>query len=434
MKGKVRISIISIISITAIIATFVLVSNSFEKESVSNEIESMSNEIEGLGAINVKSFGAIGDGIADDSRAIQNAINSLVEGGTLRIPPGKYKCNINITKSNITIVGERGQYYKGSYLIPFDKRKPCVQIGKGKDYLGNISLNNITLLGTNETTDSKSVGLKIYGAQSLYINDFNVQNFGGNNVEINSGKIPNSYIFFNNFRTANSHRSNFYTNFGKSWSTAIYISNFSFQAGSAETSRCITLKGNVGLNLSNGWIDGANYKGIDLYDNSRMQLTNVSIDSGSREDVLVKQFNQEESRLYGIFTIDGKIENNLGIKMPSYGRGYFPNYTTLRDPIVQGSIFLVDGHNANSEKDYDPTNDNKIELKNEKMYFAVNGRQFYFESDTGQLKDFAIQGGTTKNRPSNPIKYQQYYDSNLKKLIIFDGAKWRDAMGNIVSY
>lgn len=424
MKGKVRISIILIFSI---IATSLLVSNCFEEES-------MSNGKEGLDIIDVKSFGAVGDGINDDTRAIQRAIDSLVEGGKLRIPPGKYKCNINITKSNLTIVGDRGQYYKGSYLIPFDKTKPCVQIGNGKDYLGNISLNNITLLGTNKASDSRSIGLKIYGAQSIYINDFNIQNFGSNNVEIDSGKIPNSYIFFNNFRTANSHKSNFYTNFGRSWSTAIYINNFSFQAGDAEASRCITLKGNVGLNASNGWIDGSNYKGIDLYDTSSMQLTNVAIDSGSSEDVLVKQFNQEESRIYGIFTIDGKIENSLGIKMPSYGRGYFPTYTTLRDPIVQGSIFLVDDNNISSEKDYDPTNDNKIELKDGRIYFAAYGNQFYFESDTGQLKNFAIQGGVTKNRPSNPIKYQQYYDSNLKKLIIFDGDKWRDAMGNIVSY
>lgn len=46
----------------------------------------MSNGKEGLDIIDVKSFGAVGDGINDDTRAIQRAIDSLVEGGKLRIP------------------------------------------------------------------------------------------------------------------------------------------------------------------------------------------------------------------------------------------------------------------------------------------------------------------------------------------------------------
>ncbi|WP_432407048.1 glycosyl hydrolase family 28-related protein [Wukongibacter sp. M2B1] len=377
-------------------------------------------------------FGAIGDGNADDTIAMQEAIDKLEEGETLTIPPGKYKCNINIFKSNITIVGERGQYYKGSYLSPVDITKPCITIGNGKDYLGNISLNNITLLGTNEASDSDSVGLKLYGAQSLYFNELNIQNFGSNNVEIDSGNIPNSYIYFNNFRTANSHKSCFYVDFGVTWSTAIYINNFSFQVGKSNDSRCITLKGKACLNCSNGWIESSNYKGIDLYDLSKIQLTNVAIDSGNSNDVLVKQFDQEVSRLCGLFTIDGKIENSLGIKIPSLGKAYFPDYVTLRDPIVHGRIYFIDKYNINSEEDYDPSYDNRVELKDGKIYFAADGSQFYFDSKTRQLKDYAIDGGDKASRPSNPIQYQQYYDTSLNKVIIYDGNNWRDSMGGIV--
>jgi len=391
------------------------------------------NDIKKIGeVVTPQMFGAIGDGKADDTIAMKKAIDSLEEGETLRIPPGKYKCNINLVKSNITIIGERGQYYKGSYLEPYDTTKPCITIGNGKDYLGNISLNNINILGTNKTRDSKSVGLKVYGAQSLYFNELNIQNFGSHNIEIDSGNIPNSYIFFNNLRTANSHKSCFYVNFGKSWSTAIYINNFSFQVGKENNSRCITLKGNTCLSCSNGWIECSNYKGIDLYDTARMQLTNVSVDSGNSKDVLVKQFDQEVSSICGLFTIDGKIENNLGVKIPSLGRGYFPDYTTLRDPIVQGRMYFIDKYNINSEEDCNPSYGNRVELKDGKIYFAVDGKQFYFDSSTRQLKDFAIHGGAKGNRPSSPIKYQQYYDTNLNKLIIYDGINWRDTMGNIV--
>lgn len=45
--------------------------------------------------VSVKSFGAVGDGVTDDTPAIQNAINSLsfLGGGTLQVPCGRYLLN-----------------------------------------------------------------------------------------------------------------------------------------------------------------------------------------------------------------------------------------------------------------------------------------------------------------------------------------------------
>ena len=43
--------------------------------------------------INAKSYGVVGDGVADDSAALQNAINDAVAAGRdLYIPPGQYNC------------------------------------------------------------------------------------------------------------------------------------------------------------------------------------------------------------------------------------------------------------------------------------------------------------------------------------------------------
>jgi len=57
--------------------------------------------------VSVKDFGAVGDGVTDDSAAIQTAVNSLTNGGTLVFPFGTYKVNtsIEIQKSNVTIIG-----------------------------------------------------------------------------------------------------------------------------------------------------------------------------------------------------------------------------------------------------------------------------------------------------------------------------------------
>ena len=58
---------------------------------------------------NVKDYGAVGDGVTDDRRAIQSALDAIpyTSGGKIYLPPGIYKVNapINIRKSNISFIG-----------------------------------------------------------------------------------------------------------------------------------------------------------------------------------------------------------------------------------------------------------------------------------------------------------------------------------------
>ena len=58
--------------------------------------------------VNVKDFGAVGDGVTDDTAAIQAAINSLSSGGTVLLPCGIYKTSsaINVSIAGIIIAGE----------------------------------------------------------------------------------------------------------------------------------------------------------------------------------------------------------------------------------------------------------------------------------------------------------------------------------------
>ena len=58
--------------------------------------------------INVKDFGAIGDGINDDSIAIQSAINCLPKGAKLYFPDGQYLTSPLCLKSHITIELSKG--------------------------------------------------------------------------------------------------------------------------------------------------------------------------------------------------------------------------------------------------------------------------------------------------------------------------------------
>jgi parallel beta-helix repeat protein len=93
----------------------------YVEDNISIEVDSanVSYSPEGAGAVpttvqtklresvSVKDFGAVGDGIADDTAAIQSAINAVgVSGGTLLLNNGTYNVRALTIPSNVTFLGE----------------------------------------------------------------------------------------------------------------------------------------------------------------------------------------------------------------------------------------------------------------------------------------------------------------------------------------
>ena len=72
-------------------------------------------------AISVKDFGAVGDGVTDDSIACQSAVNCLPKGGRLYFPKGTYVVSPINLKSHITLELSEGATLVG---IPDKSRYP----------------------------------------------------------------------------------------------------------------------------------------------------------------------------------------------------------------------------------------------------------------------------------------------------------------------
>ena len=160
--------------------------------------------------INVKDFGAKGDGINDDTESLKNAILSIgrdySKGGTVYIPKGKYKITDTIfISSNIKVVGDGNTSYfsksiddVGTYLLfeCSDLEKPCISFifekaGANKNYNYTISgsdldngvvnqstssaLKNLTLISTN----NHNVGIVFSGAPLSTIEDVSIKGFLG---------------------------------------------------------------------------------------------------------------------------------------------------------------------------------------------------------------------------------------------------------------
>ncbi len=75
--------------------------------SVGNGTSAIPNPTKTAPIVNVKSFGAKGDGVADDTTAIQKAMDSMTNGGTLEFPAGTYKYSneLKLTRPNVKLWG-----------------------------------------------------------------------------------------------------------------------------------------------------------------------------------------------------------------------------------------------------------------------------------------------------------------------------------------
>lgn len=99
--------------------------------------------------INVKEFGAVGDGVADDTAAIQAAITNAknANGGTVYFPAGTYRCASQLTIATATgvrLLGEGGstQTVGGSTLLYVGTATPFINIS-GPSAVASIERMNV---------------------------------------------------------------------------------------------------------------------------------------------------------------------------------------------------------------------------------------------------------------------------------------------------
>lgn len=118
--------------------------------------------------ISVKDFGAVGDGVTDDTNAINNAIiaKASLGGGNVFVPIGTYNISSTIYLSNtsVTLVGEGGEWLASGAAQSFPSALFWTGSAGGimisSDCLGRYSvISNICLNGNN----SAGVGLNFDG-------------------------------------------------------------------------------------------------------------------------------------------------------------------------------------------------------------------------------------------------------------------------------
>lgn len=122
--------------------------------------------------VNVKDFGAVGDGIADDTDSIQDAIDSLsTTGGVIYFPYGEYlirrivgtndRWGIKVTNSNVTLLGYEATLRRynpniSTYALAY----PIILVGTPDSNVATAT-ENVTIIGikfVGENTQHSSSG------------------------------------------------------------------------------------------------------------------------------------------------------------------------------------------------------------------------------------------------------------------------------------
>src|SRR6516162_9608562 len=144
---------------------------------------------------NVKDFGAAGDGVTDDTNAIQSAANNgAATGKGVFFPPGTYLHYSSLTFNGIQVNGSG----PSSYLNAGSNTNCAVVLTGQNVSLSNLLISTASLTGGSSTANSLSVGVLIQYASPFTLSNVvlvnGVNRFGVWIIESGVGVI-NGVVF-----------------------------------------------------------------------------------------------------------------------------------------------------------------------------------------------------------------------------------------------
>jgi len=236
--------------------------------------------IEG-GYTNVQDFGAVGDGVANDTVAVQAAIDSLaVTGGTVFFPEGTYRIarnvgtndrwGVKITASNITLQGNNAFLRRfNTDISTYALAYPILFVGtpdsNGAAATQNIVVDGLTFIGENTRHSTGGSAIFDFRTAIVFKNSKNTRVQNCSFTTIDSSAVWYEYI------AAYDYANNQYFNTTKNYQSK--ITNCQFVANSHATP-------------SRALIHAINTDGVDnvIIDSNYFEWTDVCLSGESTYD------------------------------------------------------------------------------------------------------------------------------------------------------
>ena len=129
--------------------------------------------------VNVKDFGAKGDGATDDTEAFQKAINASYTGESLFVPPGQYLISktLNIKNAGFTMYGGNSRDSKLIVSENFNNGiefSPVIKIAMDNesDAIDKVNIHDLGFDASNDTVNARGIQFEflIYSSSFRYLN------------------------------------------------------------------------------------------------------------------------------------------------------------------------------------------------------------------------------------------------------------------------
>ncbi|HEY5667991.1 MAG TPA: right-handed parallel beta-helix repeat-containing protein [Candidatus Saccharimonadales bacterium] len=317
------------------------------------------------GVINVKDYGAKGDGATNDTTAINNAIAALVAGYTLYFPPGRYLTNGGhvIDKPSCLIKGSSGraQTYNSSAQL-------YLRNGANADMLtlanNQITVRDLSLYGnkTNQTGTSRGlVTPSTAGANYLLLDAVWVDSFNGDGFSFeSSGGTLSGTITNCESRVNNGYGMYFYGTSTDTMVSNCYIdqnvqSGIMCSSGDLSLTSCHIWGNGTG---STGNLDGITFQSsagcrvINCYIETQTNGTGIRFKSGTNKGHIVSGCDIWSNGQQGIYaysasncTISGNIIRQNNYKGLSGASGAGLIVDTCTAITITGNQFFSSGVN-----------------------------------------------------------------------------------------
>ena len=130
-------------------------------------------------SVSVKDFGAVGDGVANDAAAIQEAVNAITSygGGDIKFPAGTYLLNstVNILLSGISLTGDNQQ---STWIVNGQTNLPAIKFGDGSNTYNRNSISNMVFgQKSGVTASSGNCGLMVTKCGNFKLENVQVFNY-----------------------------------------------------------------------------------------------------------------------------------------------------------------------------------------------------------------------------------------------------------------
>lgn len=158
-----------------------------------------------ISGVSIAAFGAIGDGVTDNTSAIQNTINyASLHRIPVLFPDGVFLSNVLTVASNLNIVGIGLNAVLLKNPATANQDHKIFRCSETEDY-NNISIKNIKLDGNNSYTNHVfSTNSNIKDSNSVLIALNRVYGFTLDNVTLNGSEVAFSLYNVNNITVKNS--------------------------------------------------------------------------------------------------------------------------------------------------------------------------------------------------------------------------------------